>query len=549
MTLICVPIFVESAEEALADARLARESGADLVEMRLDPLLGEDADLALAESIAQRVVEESPLPVIATCRAGDEGGRCEAGDEARLELLAGVVGCDHPPRYVDVEHETTKRAPGAFDGLLRAIDVATRPHAIAPTTVILSHHGMLGRPAGLFRRLGDMRAVERAGVLKVVWRARSVRDTLEMLDLLSDADRPTIGLLMGEEGVASRVLTGKAGGLLTFATLRRPDATAPGQPTIGELLDVYRVRSVGPGTRVLGVVGWPVEHSLSPLAHNAAIHAPGMERDAVFAPMPVAPGWESFKATALELLHDRRFGLGGLSVTIPHKEHLARLAREEGWGTDRATADCGAANTMVVGDDGAVRVYNTDAPAIVGALRERLGDLAGVRVAVIGAGGVARGAAAALCREGAGVRVWNRTAERAARLVEDVRSAVGERARIEAAGVEEALDGARTLVQCTPVGMLSGPDPKGTPVVRGALARLGAGAVVLDTVYSPLETPLLRAARDAGLETIDGAEVFVRQAELQAALFNGAAPPVGLIDGVVRRELARRAGGAGRGSE
>ena len=84
---------------------------------------------------------------------------------------------------------------------------------------------------------------------------------------------------------------------------------------------------------------------------------------------------------------------------------------------------------------------------------------------------------------------------------------------------------------------------------RSALARLGGGAVVLDTVYSPLETPLLRAARDAGLETIDGAEVFVRQAELQAALFNGAAPPAGLIDGVVRRELARRAGDAGRGSE
>lgn len=534
MTLVCVPIFVEDADAALRDAALALGRAADLVEFRFDPLLEEGADADLAEAHALRALRECPLPVLATCRAADEGGRAEASDEARLGLLRSLVSSDAPPRYVDVEHETTLRAPAEFRALLKAIGEAGH------TTLILSHHDLDGRPLNLLRRIAGMRAVEGAGALKIVWRARSVRDNLEALDVLRDADRPTIVLLMGASGLPSRVLAPKARGMLTFASLRPHGATAPGQPTIDDLLDLYRFRAVGHATRTLGVVGWPVEHSLSPLVHNAAFHAPGLERDAVYLPLPVAPGWEPFKATVLEMVHHDALALAGLSVTIPHKENLARLAREQGWACDGLTRDCSAANTLVVAPEG-VRVHNTDARAIRDALASRLPDLSRARVAVLGAGGVARSAVSALCREGASVTVWNRTAERAERLARDVCDAVGAGARIEPGAIEQALRGADAIINCTPLGMASGPDPAGSPVGDSALASLPPETIVLDTVYTPLETPLLRAARDDGHPIIDGAEIFVRQAELQAELFNGVRPPAGLFDRLTRRELARRA--------
>src|SRR5690606_19726454 len=122
-------------------------------------------------------------------------------------------------------------------------------------------------------------------VLKIAYRARSLRDNIDLFELLASRDRPTIALGMGEFGLMSRVLAGKFGGFLTFAGVRARGATAPGQQSLRELLDLYRFRSIGPQTRVYGVIGYPVAQSLSPSIHNAGFEALG--HDGVYLPLPI----------------------------------------------------------------------------------------------------------------------------------------------------------------------------------------------------------------------------------------------------------------------
>jgi 3-dehydroquinate dehydratase/shikimate dehydrogenase len=348
-----------------------------------------------------------------------------------------------------------------------------------------------------------------------------LRDNLELFELVRDGDRPTIALGMGEFGTMSRVLAPRFGGFLTFASLRDAAATAPGQPTLDELLNVYRFRSIGRATKVYGIMGWPVGHSLSPLVHNGGFGEVG--HDGVYVPMPIAEGWEPFKATLGALLDAEWLGFAGASVTLPHKEHLVRFAREDrtrAWRIDALAKRIGAANTLVVGGDGECRVLNTDARGVIEPLAAVLGGadaLRGVRVSLLGAGGAARAAAVALVEAGADVSVSSRTFERAETLAGDVRGASieghGASGKIEAGEWgERCPEGAQVVVNCTPVGMAGGPADGASPLDETHLARCEGGCVVFDTVYTPRETPLLALARARGLRTIEGVEMFIAQA-------------------------------------
>lgn len=539
-TLLCVPIPVHEPESALAAAAAAKAAGADLVEFRVDEFFTGEAHQAAA---VEGLVADSPLPCIVTCRLAAEGGQYEGDEGARVGLyerlaMAMAVGVGgepgEPPRYIDVE--AAAYTPEVRRRLALAME---HPEQVRDrtTSLILSMHDFGARPADLTRQLLKMRETP-AAVLKVAYRARSLRDNLELFDLLAERDRPMVALGMGEFGLMSRVLAPKFGGFLTFASLRPETATAPGQPTVKELLELYRFRAIGPRTAVYGVVGYPLGHSLSPRVHNAGFGATG--HDGVYLPLPVIEGYESFKATVGELVDHPRLGLRGLSVTLPHKENLVRLAREMGWGVDGVAAAVGAGNTLIVERDGsgnvaACRVVNTDVPALVEWARGAAGDLAGKRVAVAGAGGVGRAAAYGLKGAGASVRVFNRTRARA----EELAAAAG----VEAGGLEElAGEPWDVLVNCTEAGMAGGVS-EGLSVVREEdLSNKGGRGVVLDTVYNPEETPLLRAARGAGLSATGGLPMFVGQAELQFLAWTGVRPPTGLFARIASGAIREPAG-------
>lgn len=524
MTLICVPITVESLEQALAESAIAAEHGADLVELRIDDFF--ISSEALSDANMQKLatlIGECDLPSIVTCRHTSEGGASELSSEEVVTLYEQLCALPRPPRYVDIE-------------LARIEPVRDRLEAIARHSVgvIVSMHDFQGRPADLSRRLSSAYSQPCATVVKVAYRARSLRDNLELFEILRDAPKPTIALGMGEFGLMSRVLAPKFGGLLTFASLRDSAATAPGQPTLDDLLRHYRFGSIKPSTKVYGIIGWPVAQSMSPLVHNAGFEALGF--DGVYLPMPVAADANnpdasdaSFKATLLALAHWEPLHLAGASVTIPHKHRLAQLDLGETI-LDEAVAKCRAANTLAL-NGSSWRVSNTDQSAAADLLHA-MGNAPERQVAIVGAGGVAAAIAFGCAHAGSQVTVYNRDPLRAQSLAQ--------RVGVLAKPLDElASSDANAFINATPVGMKAGPDPDGLSIPVHELAgKLPPETVFFDTVYNPIETPMLKAAKAHGYRTIDGVQMFVAQAEAQFNIWTGHKPPEGLFDRLVRDRLA-----------
>ena len=262
---------------------------------------------------------------------------------------------------------------------------------------------------------------------------------------------------------------------------------------------------------VFGLIGNPVGHSVSPPMHEAAYEERGMEaRYVTFEPA------EGEIAAALE--GAETLGIAGLNVTIPFKERVAELVE-----TDPLAGRIGAVNT--VDFDGEPTGYNTDAAGLVRAFEHHGVDLSGSAV-VVGAGGAGRAAAFALADEGMAVHVANRTVERAESLASEVPNASWG----GLSDLEERLAGADVLVNATSVGMESDETPVPEAALHGGLA-------VLDAVYAPLETRLLREARSVGATTVDGAWMLLFQGVEAFEIWTGRAAPIEAMNGALRDAL------------
>lgn len=275
-------------------------------------------------------------------------------------------------------------------------------------------------------------------------------------------------------------------------------------------------------TRTVALIGDPVEHSLSPAMHNAAFEELGLD----------------YVYVAFRVHHDslegalggmRSLGLSGANVTIPHKsaviDHLD--------GLDEYARKIGAVNT-IKNDGGRLEGFNTDG---IGALRALEGEgveLGGSRALLLGAGGAARAISFALVEEGAELAISNRTASRAKELASEVEDEIGAEVDLvpqDEESLAEALRGSDVLINSTSVGMH--PDEGETLVESGVMHP---DLTVMDIVYNPLETGLLREAEEAGAETVGGLEMLVQQGAASLEIWTGEDPPV-----EVMRDAARRA--------
>ena len=266
--------------------------------------------------------------------------------------------------------------------------------------------------------------------------------------------------------------------------------------------------SISGATVVAGVIGAPVRHSLSPLIHNAWIEAAGV--DAVY--IPIAPTLWKFPA----LLEGLRGGaLRGLNVTLPFKEDALAVADQATGSARRA----GAANLLLFESDGTIHADNTDGIGLLAALAEQAPalDITARPIVVLGAGGAARGAVAALLDAGATeVRIVNRTLDRAHALAE----ALGDRVTVHEWGaLREALTTASAVINATSLG-LAGAEP-----LAVSFDGLQAGAVVMDMIYRPLRTAFLARAEAEGFTPVDGLAMLIGQAAPSFEAFFGRPPP------------------------
>jgi shikimate dehydrogenase len=271
-------------------------------------------------------------------------------------------------------------------------------------------------------------------------------------------------------------------------------------------------------TTLVGLIGWPVEHSLSPIMHNAAFAALGC--DFAYVPLPVQPHHVKEALKGLAALN-----FVGSNVTIPHKQAVMRYMDE----LSEAARFTGAVNTIHL-QDGKFLGYNTDAIGFIDSLKEANYDPQGMRVAVLGAGGAARAVVYALARSGAdSVVVLNRTAERAAFLVDDLSEAFPDSTLCFEALTDQALatlnSNVDLVVNTTSVGMYPHIEASPWP----AEVSIPAGVVFNDLVYNPLETVFLSQARQAGAAAVDGLGMLVNQAAFGFEKWTGQPAPLAVM--------------------
>ena len=488
--MICIPITARSPEDTVSEM-ISASKHADIVELRIDYI----PELQNAEECIEESLKRKTKPVIITNRPEREGGKFNGSEQDRLCLLQKAI--DLGADYVDVEYDS--------------IEQIIRRNS---SKIIISHHNFKETPHNLSKIYDDI-CQQKPDIVKIVTYANDIIDNIRIFELLKSAQIPTISFCMGESGYISRILTKKFGGFLTFASLEKGKESAPGQLTVNELSKIYHFENINKQTKLYGIIGNPVSHSMSPAIHNAAFIEKGLNN--VYVPLKIA----NIGAFMNEC---RKIDFHGFSVTIPHKESILPFLDD----LDHTARKIGAINT-IVNQNGELTGYNTDCMAAVMGLEYSMKKanetLNNKKVSIIGAGGAARAIAFGLKEKGCDITIFNRTIERAEKLSHDVKC------KFESFEEIHQID-SDILINTTSIGMF--PNVDQTPVPKNILKE---GMIVFDAVYNPIETRLLQDAKENGCHTVNGLSMFINQAAEQFRLWTDIDAPIELMTKVVKEML------------
>lgn len=435
--------------------------------MRLDKI----AQLSL--EALKKVLATAPRPLILTLRSVEQGGEFKGSLEEKLKLLK--LFASLKPAYLDAEHDL----PESFFLSLQAEHPQTK--------VILSYHNIKETPKDLSALLKKLKE-KPAHFYKIATTAKSTLDALRVLTFQKQAAASNlITIAMDEPGVVTRILGPLYGCPIRFCCLSEDHKTAPGQLTAEEYEEVYRVSSLTKFTKLCALIGTPLSKSVSHLYHNHLYKERGI--DARYFKMPLTK--EEFP-DFLALIKQLNFK--GLSVTCPLKEtvipHLDQI--------DPIAKKIGAVNTLHFSPEG-LKGYNTDAKGALDAL-EALGPVKGKRIIILGAGGAARAIAFEAKRRGAHLLLLARREGAAKQLAAELKVAGGsfeELPQIAAvAGYDILIDATSAQLELDPTLILP-------------------HAIIMDLKNVREDTPLLKLAKQYGCRTVNGYEMFYRQAALQ----------------------------------
>jgi 3-dehydroquinate dehydratase/shikimate dehydrogenase len=493
---ICAVVAASSAREMAAQLRRAlRET--PTAELRLDWL---SSDLERRRFLAWlRRNRPRRAVLLATCRRRGGGGLFAGGVQAELDWLAQAAeaGC----LWCDLEVETLRKVPRH----------SIRKYSL-PQRILLSIHDFRRMP--VLKPALAARWRDEIDAIKVAGTARNIADSTRLLRFAASSPN-CVAVPMGEVGLPARLVALREGSALAYAPVSAP--TAPGQVSLHEMKHLYRAHTLNRQTHVFGVIGDPVAHSLSPLLHNTALRK--LRINAVYLPFLVKDLRDFLKAAS-------DFGLRGFSVTLPHKQSILRYLQD----CDALSAEIGAVNTVVVRRDGSLYGCNTDYVGVLRALEKKL-SLPKSRVLILGAGGSARAAAFALARAGAAVSICARRNIAARELARAIRGEVMPRRALKT----EYFD---AILNATPLGMH--PQSGISPLRPSELHC----RIVMDLIYRPERTQLLKLAAKKGIATVSGVEMFLAQGIAQWELWMKRRAPLKsmrqAVLGALREEERRR---------
>jgi len=519
--VICVPITANTQVAALHDLDQSLRH-ADVVELRMDLIRGGNLRILM-----DKCRRHFPSVKILVANRGKENGSI-AVEEQRIGLLKEAIelGAD----FVDVELDVAEHLREDIIRQIRAKSKRTR--------LIISHHDFTRTPpARNLKEIYHACVLAGADIVKIVTTACCMEDNLKILNLIPYARRKNqdiIAFCMGEKGKISRIMSPLLGALFSFAALERGAESAPGQMTVGEMMRLMDIigldcipgstrmqntsealhfdEGICPATfcRLYALFGNPVRQSLSPLMHNAALKK--MNIEGMYVPFCVED-----LASAVNGI--RGMNIGGVSVTIPFKVSVMEYLDE----VDADALKIGAVNTLV-NHNSRLKGFNTDWIGLVQSL-ESVFDIRGKVFAVMGAGGTARAAIFGILKKGGIPVVFNRSVEKGERLANEWGCSFHPLSELGNISAD-------CLINTTPVGMM--PDTDKSPVESAILKNFRC---VVDVIYHPLETKLLKDAEKAGCVTVSGLDMFIHQGAEQIKLWTGQEPPKRYMKQIVMNAL------------
>jgi len=453
---------------------------ADLAEIRLDQL-GDSLDLKKLRQLLK-------LPVIITIRSQQEGGEWQGSQQEKTVVLQKAI--DAGMDYIDVEWaEADKVIPGL--------------HFTPQTRLILSHHTTRHEPEYLINTFQQM-LQQSADMYKFIYTARSLNDNLTVYHLIETARQRGIRYLihgMGKDGQLSRIIGALQGNEFTYLSLSTSSQTAEGQITLDMARNIFFLHEKSEQTRLIGLLGHPVEQSSGWLLHNRLLHwkrqgNPQQFDDFIYVNFPAADFedfWKNWESR-----------VSGLSITLPHKEKIiARLDFPA-----KSVEASGVCNTAIK-RNGKWWGFNTDLMAIYEVLQPHK-DILQEGVLIFGTGATSRSSIAALQELGVHrIFITSRDEGKGSRLAEDFHLNY----LPENEWMKQPIP---AIIQTTPLGMY--PAIKEMPPLSALLPR---AKLVLDVVYNPPLTRLLQQAKQGGCQVISGEEMYLRQARQQFEIFSG----------------------------
>jgi len=462
---ICTSLTDTSRESSLISCSLAESQGADLVEIRLDY----QKNICLDDYI------DVPIPKIATLREISVGGRFTGTKEEKQMILSSAASSGFD--YIDIElNENTEFFVTSAKGC----------------KIICSHHDFIKTPP-FEEILSTLRQANEFGdIAKAAYNIQGIGDLLSLKAASEAAHNDGIKFIligMNSLGMITRVRADMLRSEFTFSALTEETKSAPGQLTVQEM------KRLGDVPIICGVIGDPISHSISPAIHNAFMAASSI--GGMYLPFRFSPD-------ELSLLPDfmHSYGIKGVNVTIPHKEHVLNYLDIL---TD-SVKETGATNTVYV-ENNHLKGYNTDIQGFASAFRGV--SLKGKNVLIAGSGGAAAACCSFLHAKGANIFMHSRNVEKAESMVKRFGGTYLPESELH----EQRFD---VLINCTPLGMKG--FPTDLPFPKECILE---GMLVMDIVYNPHMTPLLAEAEAKDASIIHGIEMLIGQAEESFFIFTG----------------------------